>query len=120
NFSLAATHRALTALNQGASAALFWDAYDNYHEHYPRFTFYGLVQNADHIYSPKKRYFAAKQLYHFVRPGAQRIGATNSMTVVGVKLGGSNHVQLTVPDGGTGLRWSLYETTRELNCVRTE
>src|SRR5436190_11522363 len=136
NFSLPATHRALTALNQGASAALFWDAYDNYHEHYPRFTFYGLVQNADHIYSPKKRYFAAKQLYHFVRPGAQRIGATsdaqsllvsafrngatNSMTVVGVKLGGSNHVQLTVPDGGTGLRWSLYETTRELNCVRTE
>ena len=42
------------------------------------------------------------------------------MTVVGVQLAGSNHVQLTVPDGGTGLRWSLYETTRELNCVRTE
>jgi O-glycosyl hydrolase len=136
SFSLAATHRALTALNQGASAALFWDAYDNYHEHYPRLTFYGLVQNADHIYSPKKRYFAAKQLYHFVRPGAQRIGATsdaqsllvsafrngatNAMTVVGVKLGGSNHVQLTVPDAGAALRWSLYETTRELNCVRTE
>jgi O-glycosyl hydrolase len=136
SFSLAATHRALTALNQGASAALFWDAYDNYHEHYPRLTFYGLVQNADHIYSPKKRYFAAKQLYHFVRPGAQRIGATSdaqsllvsafrhgatdSMTIVGVKMGGSSHVQLAVPDGGTGLRWSLYETTRELNCVRTE
>jgi O-glycosyl hydrolase len=136
SFSLTATHRALTALNQGASAALFWDAYDNYHEHYPRLTFYGLLQNADHIYSPKKRYFAAKQLYHFVRPGSQRIGATsdapsllvsafrngaaNAMTVVGVKLGGSNHVQLTVPDGAAGLHWSLYQTTRELNCVKTD
>jgi len=39
---------------------------------------------------------------------------------VGVKLGGSNHIQLTVPDGGAGLRWALYETTRELNCVRIE
>jgi hypothetical protein len=36
NFSLAATPRALRALNQGAMAALYWDAYDNYHEHYPR------------------------------------------------------------------------------------
>ncbi len=37
-----------------------------------------------------------------------------------MKLGGSKHVQFTMPDGGAGLRWSLYETTRELNCVRTE
>ena len=29
-------------------------------------------------------------------------------------------MQLAVPDGVAGLRWSLYETTRELNCVRTE
>lgn len=136
SFSLAATHRALTALNQGASAALFWDAYDNYHEHYPRLTFYGLVANADHIYSPKKRYFAAKQLYHFVRPGSQRIGAAsdaqgllvsafrdgakNSLTLVGVKMGGPRRVQLAVPVDTGGLRWSLYQTTRELNCARTD
>jgi hypothetical protein len=76
-FSLTASQRVLRALNEGASAALFWDAYDNYHEHYPRLTFYGLVQNTDHIYAPKKRYFAAMQLYHFVRPGSQRIAATS-------------------------------------------
>ncbi len=29
------------------------------HEHYPRLTFYGLVHNMDHLYRPKKRYFAA-------------------------------------------------------------
>jgi O-glycosyl hydrolase len=136
SFSLAATHRALTALNQGASAALFWDAYDNYHEHYPRLTFYGLVANADHIYSPKKRYFAAKQLYHFVRPGSQRIGAAsdaqgllvsafrngdkNSLTVVGVKMGGPHRVQLAIPADAADLRWSLYQTTRQLNCAKTD
>ena len=70
NFSLAATQRALRALNEGASAALYWDAYDNYHEHYPRLTFYGLMKNTDHIYAPKKRYYASKQLYRFVRPGS--------------------------------------------------
>src|SRR5690348_11072706 len=132
NFSLAASWRALTALNQGASAALFWDAYDNYHEHYPRLTFYGLVENADHIYSPKKRYYAAKQLYHFVRPGSQRIAASSSapafvasafrngekgsLTIVGVKQGGPASVEVAVPDG---FNWSLYQTTRELNCVKT-
>ena len=136
NFSLAATRRALTALNQGASAALFWDAYDNYHEHYPRLTFYGLVQNVDHIYSAKKRYYAAKQLYRFVRPGSQRIavspgstglvvsafrnGKKNSLTVVGLKQAGPERVQLQVPEGGHDLLWSLYQTTRELNCVKTD
>ena len=134
SFSLAATRRALTALNQGASAALFWDGFDNYHEHYPRLTFYGLVQNVDHIYSPKKRYYAAKQLYHFVRPGSQRIGAGSdsqnlvvsafrqgdSTTLVGLKQGGSNHVQVTVPETARELTWALYQTTRELNCVKTD
>ena len=86
SFSLTAGRRALTAINQGASAALFWDAYDNYHEHYPRLTFYGMVHNTDHIHGPKKRYFAASRL------------------------------EVAVPDG---FNWSLYQTTRELNCVKT-
>jgi O-glycosyl hydrolase len=132
SFSLAAGRRALTAINQGASAALFWDAYDNYHEHYPRLTFYGLVHNADHIYRPKKRYYAARQLYHFVQPGSQRIAAASdapevmvsafrngqngSLTIVGVKQQGPARVEVAVPDG---FNWSLYQTTRELNCVKT-
>ncbi len=134
NFSLAATQRALRALNQGAMAALYWDAYDNYHEHYPRLTFYGLVQNADHIYSPKKRYYATKQLYHFVRPGSQRVaaessspnlmvsafrnGARNELIVVGVKKGGPGRVQIKLPKVQPNPSvWELYETTRQLDCV---
>jgi O-glycosyl hydrolase len=137
HFSLAASERALTALNQGASAALFWDAYDNYHEHYPRLTFYGLMRNADHIYAPKKRYYAAKQLYHFVRPGSQRIaattdtpgllvsafwnGATDSFTLVGVKRGGPSRIQVAISHSDPApSEWELYETTRNLDCVKVD
>jgi O-glycosyl hydrolase len=136
-FSLAASQRVLRALNEGASAALFWDAYDNYHEHYPRLTFYGLVQNTDHIYAPKKRYFAAKQLYHFVRPGSQRISATseapgllvsafrnassNSLAIVGAKQGGPSRVQVALsPLSPTPTLWELYQTTRNVDCLRVD
>ena len=136
-FSLAATQRALRALNEGVSAALFWDAYDNYHEHYPRLTFYGLVKNTDHVYAPKKRYYAAKQLYRFVRPGSQRIAATteteglvisafrnaaaNSLFIVGVKQGGLSHLQIALLHASpTPAVWELYETTRNLDCLKVD
>ena len=136
-FSLAATRRVLRALNDGANAALFWDAYDNYHEHYPRLTYYGLIRNSDHIYTPKKRYYAAKQLYRFVRPGAQRIAANtaapgltvaafhdrskNSLVVVGVKEGESNRIQIALSqDTGAPAFWELYLTTRSLDCQRVD
>ena len=137
NFSLAATQRALRALNQGANAALYWDAYDNYHEHYPRLTFYGLVKNTDHVYAPKKRYYAAKQLYHFVRPGSQRIaartdapvllvaafrnGATNSLIVVGAKQGGPHRLQIALPRApAVPSAWELYATTPALDCSKLD
>jgi O-glycosyl hydrolase len=135
NFSVAATERALRAINDGATAALFWDAYDNYHEHYPRMTYYGLVKNTDHIYTPKKRYYAAKQLYHFVRPGYQRIGVTadipgltiagfrngadGSVVLVGVKRGGPDELNVAV-SGTPVASWDLYQTTREINCLKTD
>jgi hypothetical protein len=135
NFSMASTERALRALNDGATVALFWDAYDNYHEHYPRFTYYGLVKNADHIYTPKKRYYAAKQLYHFVKPGFQRIGirvdgteltaaafrngADGSVVVVGAKRGGPDQIAINVA-GASIASWELYQTTRQINCLKTD
>ena len=136
-YCLAATRRALRALNEGASAALFWDAYDNYHEHDARLTFYGLVQNTDHLYTPKKRYYAAKQLYHFVRPGSQRIGAQadgehllvsafrnaqeDSLVVVGLKDGGPNRIEIAFPSGeGSPARWDLYATTRTVDCLKLD
>jgi O-glycosyl hydrolase len=131
--SLLATRRALQAINEGARASLFWDAFDNYHEHDRELTHYGLIRNDDQHYSPKKRYFAAKQLYHFVPPGAQRIaaatesegltvsafhdGPTGRLIIVGAKEGGSNSVEITTGEGDSRT-WDVYLTTRDLNCVK--
>jgi O-glycosyl hydrolase len=135
-FSLASNRRALTALNQGASALFFFDAFDDYEECARRLTFYGLFRSADHIYSPKKRYYATRQLYHFVAPGSQRIGASTdvpgltvsafhnasagSALVVGVKEGGPGRVEIVFSGAaGTIESWELYLTTRSLDCEKT-
>jgi hypothetical protein len=135
HFSLAANRRALTALNQGASALFFFNAFDDYEECARRLTFYGLFTSANHVYSPKKRYYATRQLYHFVRPGSQRItaqtdtpgltvsafqdGSANTPIVVGVKEGGPNQVQITLPKSGAlPNSWELYETSRTLDCKK--
>jgi hypothetical protein len=133
-FSLASNRRALTALNQGASAVFFFDAFDDYEECARRLTFYGLFRAADHIYAPRKRYYATRQLYHFVPPGAQRIGVASevpglivsafhdgnagTLVVVGVKEGGPNRVQLVVPRAEGVASWTLYMTTRSIDCQK--
>ena len=135
HFSLAANRRALTALNQGASAIFFFDAFDDYEECARRLCFYGLFRSASHVYSPKKSYYATRQLYHFVRPGWQRIAATtessnltlsafrgpspDTLVVVGVKEGGPIRFSVDLPPASTGpASWDLYETTRELDCQK--
>ena len=136
-FSLAANRRALTALNQGASAVFYFDAFDDYEECARRLTFYGLYSSAGHIYAPKKRYYATRQLYHFVRPGFQRIGvvadtpgltvsafrdaAKGSLVLVGVKDGRPNRFQIVIP-GSDPMpdHWDYYATTRSLNCLKLD
>jgi O-glycosyl hydrolase len=131
-FSVASTRRVLRTLNAGVTAALFWDAFDNYHEHYPRFTYYGLFANHNNEYAPKKRYYAARQLYHFVHPGAQRIkvegpagvtmagfvnGDDGSVVIVGVQEGGAQTLNVSLP--GYDGEWQVFQTTPQLNCQRT-
>jgi len=135
NFCLAANRRALTALNQGASAIFFFDAFDDYEECAKRLCYYGLFRSASHVYSPKKSYYATRQLYHFVRPGWRRIAATtgvpgltlsgfqgptaDSLVIVGVKEGGPNRIRIELSRTATGpTSWELYETTRELDCQK--
>jgi hypothetical protein len=137
NFSLAANRRALTALNQGASAIFYFDAFDDYEECAKRLCYYGLFRSASHVYSPKKSYYATRQLYHFVRPGWWRIGVTtdvagltvsafrgpsaDSLVIVGVKEGGPNHLRIELPLTASGPgSWELFETTRELDCQKVK
>ena len=135
SFCLAANRRALTALNQGANAIFFFDAFDDYEECARRLCFYGLFRSASHLYSPKKSYYATRQLYHFVRPSWHRIAATteapgltlsafqgpsrDALVVVGVKEGGPGRFRVDLPQPGAGPAiWDLYETTRELDCQK--
>ncbi len=133
-YSLASNRRALTALNQGASALFFFNAFDDYEECARRLTFYGLFRSAGHVYTPKKRYYATRQLYHFVPPGSQRIGvtadvpgltlsafddgSTGALIVVGVKEGGPKHLELMLPREKAIDAWELYVTSRSTNCVK--
>ncbi len=135
HFSLAANRRALTGLNQGASAIFYFDAFDDYEECAKRLCFYGLFRSASHVYSPKKSYYATRQLYHFVRPGWKRIAASSetpgltvsafqgpspdSLVIVGVKEAGPHHFSIELPRSASGpASWDLYETTRDLDCQR--
>lgn len=72
------TERVLRALAAGASAALFWDAYDNWHRHEGGWTLYGLLRTAVrgplYEYTRKKRFWAARHLYRFVPRSWQRVG----------------------------------------------
>ena len=136
HFSLASNRRALAALNQGARAVFYFNAFDDYEECAKRLCYYGLFRSASHIYTPKKRYYATRQLYHFVRPGWHRIaasteapgltvsgfrgGSAGSLVVVGVKEGGSNHITIELPKTAANQdNWELFETTRELDCQKT-
>ncbi|MFB3921530.1 MAG: hypothetical protein ACE145_07395 [Terriglobia bacterium] len=136
-FSLAANRRALTALNQGASALFYFNAFDDYEECAKRLCYYGLFRSASHVYSPKKSYYATRQIYHFVRPGSLRIAAqtdapgmtvsafcdpaTNSLIIVGVKEGGPNRVEVVFPESGEGpTTWALYMTTPALDCAKAD
>ncbi len=69
------TRRLLKRLNDGMSAGIAWDAFDNFHEHDGAWATYGLLQTDrdQWTYTPKRRYYAAKQVYRYVKPGFHRV-----------------------------------------------
>ena len=69
------TRRLLKFINEGYSAGLIWDAFDNLHKHDGAWSDYGILATDTNrwTYTPKPRYYAAKQMFRFVRPGFVRI-----------------------------------------------
>jgi len=74
-FAWRSTRRLFKFLQDGFNAGLAWDAFDNLHEHDSAWATYGLfaTDRETWTYSPKPRYYAAKQVYRFVKPGFQRV-----------------------------------------------
>lgn len=130
----------LDSLEHGFNGATVWDAYDNFHEHDGAWTIYGLVRNARRVYTPKKRYYAARQVYRFVPPGFVRVEVQNEwegikmlgfantertkLTVVGMNLT-EKDVYVNVTLDGFNLekmskRISYYRTTENEDCVKVK
>lgn len=131
--------RLMRLLEDGMNGALNWDAYDNYHDHDEAWTIYGIIRNARRLYTPKKRYYSAKQVYRFVKPGFQRIAATSAyeavhvlafasedgkdFTIAGMN-GSCEDVYLNINVQGleaieASRKADVYRTTANENCVRT-
>ena len=94
------TRRLLDALEAGFTGTAAWDAFDNYHDHNEFWTIYGLIRTGLRAFTPKKRYYAAKQVYRYVRPGFQRIGVQSGAADLRL-LGFANAEQTEVTLVGT-------------------
>lgn len=77
-FAWRSTRRLMKGLRDGFNAAIAWDAFDNLHEHDTAWAVYGLLKTDTlaWTYAPKKRYYAAKQAYRFIRPGWKMVEVT--------------------------------------------
>ncbi|MFC5471509.1 hypothetical protein ACFPPD_22805 [Cohnella suwonensis] len=78
--AMRSTQRLLICLQDGAQAGLVWDAFDNYHDHDFAWTLYGLLRRGRHSYTPKKRFYAAKQIFRYVRPQSVRVAVECAQT----------------------------------------
>jgi hypothetical protein len=131
------TARLFDHLEAGFSGSLIWDAYDNYHDHNEFWTIYGVLRTGLGVYTPKKRYYTAKQVFRFVPPGFERIQVENpsgdvrlvafanpertQFTLVGMNLTGQD-LFLNVEASGflpemMQRKVAYYRTSQEENCV---
>jgi hypothetical protein len=129
--------RLLDQLEAGFQGSLAWDAYDNYHDHDEAWTIYGLLRAGRQLYTPKKRYYALKQVYRFVRSGMLRIATLtdypdirafafmdqnrNELTVVGMNLSAAQAYYLNIdspalPEQVRRRKAAYYRTSSEENC----
>lgn len=131
------THRLFNILEANFNGAIFWDAFDNYHDHDEAWTIYGLLRVGRRLFTPKKRYYATKQVYRFVRPGFVRVAASienenvrilaftdddrKELTIIGMNY---SHYPIYlngfVEESSTieSKKLSYYRTTEEENCVK--
>ena len=76
----------LNHLANNASGGIVWEGYDSYYLHPPTaWSFWGLLsvdnQNAAvKTYTPRKNFYTMAQISKFIRPGAQRIGVSGSVS----------------------------------------
>lgn len=131
------TYRLFNILEGGFNGAIYWDAYDNYHDHDEAWTIYGLIRRGQRIFTPKKRYYSAKQIYRFVKPGSIRVkSSVETERVRMLAFIDEDDKELTI----TGMNFSTdplylngfiegeieektlsyYRTNEEENCIKVD
>jgi O-glycosyl hydrolase len=99
-FAKKMTDYLMNFLGQDISAAMAWDAWDNWHEHNPccAIDHWGMIyQDANGVYQPKKRYFSNEQIFKFVVPGMTMVGANTTNSNVKIEaFANSQTGQLTI------------------------
>lgn len=100
-FARTMTDDLIALLNQGPTAVLAWDAWDNVHDHCGcgQLSHWGLLalDSTNYTYSPKKRFYTNAQVFEFVPAGWQRIGASpndSSVNVVAFSDTSGSHVTI--------------------------
>ncbi len=131
------TFRLFNILEGGFNGAIFWDAYDNYHDHDEAWTIYGLIRRGQRVFTPKKRYYSAKQVYRFVKPDFVRVktilgsdklrilaftdGNKEELTIVGMNLSSENlYLNGSIEGEIEDKILSYYRTSEEENCIKVE
>jgi hypothetical protein len=129
-------------LLNNASAELVWEVYDSQYNYYNplQWSFWGLFGVDDinavvRTYTPRKTFYTLAQLSKFVRPGAQRIGVSDStssfspllafkhaglgqITIVGINTSGSAAtLSGTLASLPTVPRLNLYYTSATANLT---
>jgi hypothetical protein len=132
------TSRLFDQLENGFNGALVWDAYDNYHDHDEAWTIYGLLRTGLRLYTPKKRYYASKQVFRYVLPGFERLEVSSvpsdlrvlafantkrtQFTLVGMNNSyRSYHLNVTLggfQDNVIGGKAAYIRTSETENCYR--
>jgi O-glycosyl hydrolase len=138
HFSRIIYQRLLRLLQAGMTAALNWDAFDNYHDHDEAWTIYGIIRTGLRCFTPKKRYYACKHIYRFAPVGWKRVKVVSDQsclttvafagqqagewTVSGINTAAESLlVRVTIPGvekDGAALDAAGYITDAETNCCR--
>jgi len=130
--------RLVASLREGYEAAIFWDAFDNYHDHDESWTIYGLLRTGNNMFTPKRRYHAVRHVFRFVRPGSVRVEVEagspdiqvlafagqdgRDLTVTGMNQGHRGAFLNILVDGMKDLpakaKADIYRTSEGENCAR--
>jgi O-glycosyl hydrolase len=80
SFAKTSTLNLLNHLQDGATAALFYEGYDSFYQHHGSQSFWGLLayEPTSKSYAPRKRLDTNSHVFKFILPGAIRVGASAS------------------------------------------